>query len=71
MNEIFIKPNLRTAQRRSKDETIIDRSLFTIPEYKNLDLIKILLKNIWVVKPMSVIHRDDKRDTRNDVLYRS
>lgn len=37
MNEIFIKPNLRTAQRRSKDETIIDRSLFNIPEeYKNL-----------------------------------
>ena len=37
MNEIFIKPNLRTAQRRSKDETIIDRSLFNIPEeYRNL-----------------------------------
>ena len=37
MNGIFIKPNLRTAQRRSKDETIIDRSLFNIPEeYKNL-----------------------------------
>ena len=37
MNEIFIKPNLRTAQRRTKDETIIDRSLFNIPEeYKDL-----------------------------------
>lgn len=37
MNEIFVKPNLRTAQRRTKDETIIDRSLFNIPEeYKEL-----------------------------------
>jgi tRNA-2-methylthio-N6-dimethylallyladenosine synthase len=37
MNEIFIKPDLKNAQRRSKDETIIDRSLFNIPdEYKQL-----------------------------------
>ncbi len=37
MNELFIKPNLRTAQKRTKDETIIDRSLFNIPEeYRNL-----------------------------------
>lgn len=37
MNELFVKPNLKTAQRRTNDETIIDRSLFNIPvEYKNL-----------------------------------
>jgi tRNA-2-methylthio-N6-dimethylallyladenosine synthase len=37
MNEIYIKPDLKNAQRRSKDETIIDRSLFNIPdEYKQL-----------------------------------
>lgn len=37
MNEIFVKPNLRTAQRRTNDETIIDRSLFNIPEeYRQL-----------------------------------
>jgi hypothetical protein len=35
MNELYIKPDLKNAQRRSKDETIIDRSLFNIPdEYK-------------------------------------
>jgi len=37
MNEIYIKPDLKNAQKRSKDETIIDRSLFNIPdEYKQL-----------------------------------
>jgi tRNA-2-methylthio-N6-dimethylallyladenosine synthase len=37
MNELYIKPDLKNAQRRSKDETIIDRSLFNIPdEYKQL-----------------------------------
>lgn len=37
MNELFIKPNLKSAQRRTKDETVIERSLFNIPdEYLNL-----------------------------------
>lgn len=37
MNELFVKPNLRIAQKRTNDETIIDRSLFNIPEeYRNL-----------------------------------
>jgi len=37
MNQLFIKPDLKNAQKRSKDETIIDRSLFNIPdEYKSL-----------------------------------
>jgi tRNA-2-methylthio-N6-dimethylallyladenosine synthase len=32
MNQLFIKPDLKNAQKRSKDDTVIDRSLFSIPD---------------------------------------